>query len=53
MIDTDIGSRSDAVTLAGKLLGMAKTITRIMGMKKSDLADGLEALLDALEREVV
>jgi hypothetical protein len=50
MIDTNIGNRSDAVRLITEMLEKAD---RKDGGIIADIKDGLEALKDALEREVI
>jgi hypothetical protein len=50
MIDTNIGNRSDAVRLITEMLEKAD---RKDGGIIADIKEGLEALLDALQREVV
>jgi hypothetical protein len=50
MIDTRIGNRSDAIQLVTELLELAD---KKNGGVIADITEGLESLLDALQREVI
>jgi|LSPZ01.1.fsa_nt_gi hypothetical protein len=50
MIDTYIGNRSDAIRLVAEMLEKAD---RKDGGIIADIKEGLEALLDALRRDVI
>jgi hypothetical protein len=54
MIDTHIGNRSDAINLIAELAIIADRCTNSCPIsEKEDLRDGLKALKDALERDIV
>ena len=54
MIDTHIDNRNDAIRLVNELAIIAGRCTNSCPIsEKENLRDGLEALKDAIEREVV